>query len=117
LCIKFIAVPPVVLQRGDAGDAGRVDTVEVLQVGADVGEAMLNGFDRPDTGYRGELVAGLGAHGGTRRFGDGDIGAVGELGVDFGLGLVGGVERRGGGDECDRQRDQDDAAGQRGTSA
>ena len=44
------AVKVVVLQRSDAGDAGRVDTVEVLEVGADVGEAMLDWFDRPDTG-------------------------------------------------------------------
>lgn len=38
-----------VLERGGPGDGVRAHAVEVLQVGADIGEAVLEGFDVPYT--------------------------------------------------------------------
>src|SRR5205823_2342844 len=80
-----------VLQGCGLGDGARSDAVEVLQVGADVGEAVLEGFDVP---YAGDLQGGPdgGWDAGAGRFGDSDVGAVGQPGVDLGLLVIGGVE-------------------------
>ena len=59
--LRGAALKVVVVQRGDSGDAGRVDPVEVLQVGSDVGETVLERFDRPDPGIAAIFVPGLAA--------------------------------------------------------
>src|SRR5581483_3028923 len=58
------------LSGGPAGEVGVLDAgggphaVEVLEVGADVGEAVLDGFDRGDAGDPGQRRGGRWADGG-----------------------------------------------------
>ena len=101
-----------VLQRGGVADVVRAHPVEVLQVGADVGEAVLDGFDAAHARHGGELGGGLRVHRGAGGDGDGDVGAVGQLRVGLGLLAVGGVEGGGGGGEGQREGEQHDGADQ-----
>ena len=74
---------------------------------------MLHRFHRGDTRYSRQGRRRRGRDDGARGLGDGDVGAVGELRVGFGLLGVGGVERRRGGCERQRQSEQHDRAGHR----
>ena len=106
------ALEVVVLEPADVGDRGRVDTVEVLEVGADVCEAMLDRFDVVDPGGGCDCIRWpTWVRRSSRGGGDGDVGAVGEERVGFGLLAIGGVERRGRGGEADRERHQCGTAG------
>ena len=49
-CRAGAALEVSVLKATGVDDRGRVDAVEVLQVGADVREAMLDRFDVMDSG-------------------------------------------------------------------
>ncbi len=93
------SVEPRVLQLTGRADRARPHAVEVLQVGADVREAMLQRLDAADALDLGESVGIRGPDDRARRLGDGDVGTIGEARVDFGLLLVRGVEDRGGAGE------------------
>ena len=80
-----------------------VDAIEILEVAADIGEAMLHRLRGGDARQRRQPCQ----EGAGRRIGaagHGDIGAIGQLGVDPGLGPVCGVEDRRRGGEGHRQQ-------------
>src|SRR4029077_14700113 len=84
-----------VLEAAGGLDGGGGDAVEVLEVGADVGEAVLDRFGAAHArgGGGGGGRGGWGREIGARRHGGGDVAAVGEDGVDGGLLAVRCVER------------------------
>ena len=102
-----------VLQRGNGADAARVHAVEILKIAADVGESVLDRLHRPYAAHGCQRFRASRRHGCTRCLGDGHVGAVGELCVDLGLHLIGGVEGRRGTGEGHRQCQEHDRAGKR----
>ena len=84
--------------------------VEVLQVGADVGEAVLERLDAADARTPASRAGAAGPDVRAGRLGDRHVGAVGQPRVDLGLLLVGGVEDRGGAGERGGERDERDRA-------
>ena len=75
-----------------------IDTVQVLQVRADVGKPMLHRLRGAHAGQRREFPERV-RRGRLRGARDGDIRAIGELGVDERLRVVSGIEDRGRGCE------------------
>ena len=95
---------------------GGIDAVEVLQVGADIGIAMLHGLGVDDAGnlpqareQRARRRAGAAAYG--------HVGAIGQLGVDQPLRLIGGVKERRRDEEGHGQRGQRHAHAEPGVLA
>ena len=109
-CGRRPAGEPRVLKLPGVADRAGTHAVEVLQVRADIGEAVLQ---RLDAGHPGDLRQPVGVARPDARAGrlrDGHIGAVGQPRVDLRLLPVGGVEDRGGARERDGQRRQRDGA-------
>ena len=112
--VRGAACEPRVLQARSVADGAGVDTVEVLEVTADVGVAMLQRRRGGHAGDARRRVAQAGGEAGCRRRAEHDVGAVGEPGVRFGLLPVGRVEGRRGDGEAGRQGDQRQGARDRG---
>ena len=74
---------------------------------------MLDRLHRPYSAHGCQRFRASRRHGCTRCLGDGHVGAVGELCVDLGLRLIGGVEGRRGTGEGHRQCQEHDRAGKR----
>ena len=88
-------------------DDGRgTHAVQVLEIRTDVREPVLQGLDRRHPRKGAEALGAGRSDGAPGGFGHGDVGAVGQSGVDLGLRAIGAVEDRGGCGERRRQRDQ-----------
>ncbi len=89
-----------VLEKRRLGDGRGADAEQVLKIASHVRVPVLERFygcdARCGSDRRGSRRSDVGA-GGLRH---GDVGSVGEAGVDFGLMLIGGVEDRSGKGEC-----------------
>jgi Histidine kinase-, DNA gyrase B-, and HSP90-like ATPase len=106
-----------VLELGGGDHGGGAHAVEVLEVSADVGEAVLHRLDPFDPWDGSEARGGSGADDHAGRLGHGDVGAVGQPCVDVGLLAVGGVEDRGRDRERGGEGDQHQGAGEQAALA
>ena len=114
---QLVAVPPAnheSCSRAAVADRAGVDAVEVLEVAADVGVAVLQRLGRGDARDARHRVAQAGGEAARRRRAEHDVGAVREAGVRLGLLPVGGVEGRRGRREARGQGDQRERARDRG---
>ena len=77
--------------RRSPAQSGGVDAVQILQIGPDIGEAVLHRLRSRCAGQVGQIgqMRACGPVGGAK---DRDIGPVGQFGIDPGLGIVRGVE-------------------------
>jgi len=101
-----------VLQARGSDDRARPNAVQVLQVGSDVHEAVLDGLDTLHALDPCETRCSGGTDVRPGRLGDRHVGAVRELSIDLGLLTVGRVEHGGGRRKRNRERDQHQCARQ-----